>query len=313
MDNPSAELGPLQPDAGERRTGATPVEVVARTPQLGSLLRNASVLIGLACFAVPAVLILLNLFGLLPYEAAAQDPPVRLQGPSWDHLFGTDQFGRDVFSRVAGGVANSALIAVIAVALATIVGVFAGLVAGFFRGVPDSIIGGVANILFAFPPLLLALALASVLDRNRFTVALAIAVVYVPIFARVIRGPVLSLREMEFVKAATSTGQRRIVVILRHVLPNIAPIVIVQVTLSLSWAFLTEAALSYLGLGAPPPSPSLGSMIFEARTLVSLAPWTMIFPGATIVLIVVSMNLLGDGLRDALDPRNPSRSTRGRR
>ena len=279
----------------------------ATAPRVRALIRNPGVVVGLAFLAIPVVLIVLNLVSLLPYEPGAQDPPVRLQGPSFDHFFGTDQFGRDVFSRVAGGVANSALIAVLAVTLAGVVGVLAGLVAGFFRGVSDSIIGGVANILFAFPPLLLALALASVLDRNRVTVAIAIAVVYVPIFARVIRGPVLSLREMEFVKAATSTGQRRAAVMFRHVLPNVAPIVIVQVTLSLSWAFLTEAALSYLGLGAPPPAPSLGSMIFEARTLVYLAPWTMIFPGALIVLVVVGLNVLGDALRDALDPRNRGR------
>ena len=212
-----------------------------------------------------------------------------------------------MFSRVAGGAANSALIAITAVTLAAVVGTMAGLVAGFYRGVPDSIIGGFSNVLFAFPPLLLALTLASVLNRSRLTVAVAIAVVYVPIFARVVRGPVLSLREIEFVKAATSTGESRLGVMMRHVLPNIAPIIIVQVTLSLSWAVLTEAALSYLGLGAPPPSPSLGSMIFEARTLVYIAPWTMIAPGVMVVLVVVSLNLLGDGLRDTLDPRNRGR------
>ncbi|CAN5505462.1 ABC transporter permease [soil metagenome] len=269
-----------------------------------ALVRNPSGLIGLVLGAVPVLLILLNVFSLLPYDAADQDPPSRLLSPSFDHLFGTDQFGRDVFSRVAGGVANSMLIAVLAVTLAGVIGTLAGLVAGFFRGVSDSIIGGISNVLFAFPPLLLALTLASVLNRSRFTVAVAIAAVYVPIFARVIRGPVLSLREIEFVRAATSTGQSRTRVMLRHVLPNITPVVIVQVTLSLSWAVLTEAALSYLGLGAPPPAPSLGSMIFEARTLVYLAPWTMIAPGVVVVLVVVSLNLLGDGLRDTLDPRN---------
>lgn len=300
IENP-LELGGFEPG------GVAPVGDPVKAPRIRAMLRNPSVVVGLAFFAVPAILILLNLTSLLPYEPAAQDPPVRLRGPSIDHLLGTDQFGRDVFSRVASGVANSALIAMLAVTLAALVGVLAGLVAGFFRGLSDSIIGGVANILFAFPPLLLALALASVLDRSRVTVAIAIAVVYIPIFARVIRGPVLALREMEFVKAATSTGQRPVAVMFRHVLPNVAPIVIVQVTLSLSWAFLTEAALSYLGLGAPPPAPSLGSMIFEARTLVYLAPWTMIFPGAVIVLVVVSLNVLGDALRDALDPRNRGR------
>jgi peptide/nickel transport system permease protein len=200
------------------------------------------------------------------------------------------------------------LIAVIAVSASAIVGTLAGLVAGFFWGAPDRVIGGVSNVIFAFPALLLAMSLASVLDRSRWTVALAIAVVYVPIFMRVVRGPVLSLREIEFVRAATSTGQSRTRVMLQHILPNVMPIVIVQVTLSLSWAVLTEAALSYLGLGAPPPAPSLGVMIFDARSLMYRAPWTMIFPGVVVVLVVVSLNLLGDGLRDTLDPRERGRT-----
>jgi peptide/nickel transport system permease protein len=289
-----AEIELLPPVAPDRVTG----------DRLRALLRNPSGLIGLVLFAIPVILTLMAITGLLPAEPAQQDPPSRLQRPSLDHLFGTDQFGRDLFSRVAAGVANSAIIALVAVGIAAVVGTLAGLVSGFFRGVTDSVVGGVANILFAFPPLLLALSLASVLDRTRFTVALAIAVVYIPIFTRVVRGPVLSLREVEFVRAATSTGQRRALVMLRHVLPNVAPIVIIQVTLSLSWAVLTEAALSYLGLGAPPPAPSLGLMVFEARSLMYRAPWMMIAPGAVVVVVVVALNLLGDGLRDVFDPRS---------
>jgi peptide/nickel transport system permease protein len=275
--------------------------------RIGLLLRSRSGLTGLILIVLLSMLSLLSAFGLLPYDPIAQDPPARLQPPSAEHWFGTDQFGRDVFSRVAAGVANSALISLVAVAFATVIGTLAGLIAGFYRGISDGVISGVTNVLFAFPPLLLALSLASVFERNWFTIAVAIAIVYVPIFIRVTRGPVLSLREIEYVKAATSTGQRRAMIMLRHVLPNITSIVIVQVTLSLSWAVLTEAALSFLGLGTPPPAPSLGSMIFEARTLVSIAPWTMFAPGVVIVLLVVGLNLLGDGLRDALDPRNRGR------
>lgn len=275
--------------------------------RIGLLLRSRSGLTGLILIVLLSVLSLFSAFGLLPYDPIAQDPPSRLQAPSAEHWFGTDQFGRDVFSRVAAGVANSALISLVAVAFATVIGTLAGLIAGFYRGISDGVISGVTNVLFAFPPLLLALSLASVFERNWFTIAVAIAIVYVPIFIRVTRGPVLSLREIEYVKAATSTGQSRAMIMLRHVLPNITSIVIVQVTLSLSWAVLTEAALSFLGLGTPPPAPSLGSMIFEARTLVSIAPWTMFAPGIVIVLLVVGLNLLGDGLRDALDPRNRGR------
>ncbi|WP_337001479.1 MULTISPECIES: ABC transporter permease [unclassified Microbacterium] len=268
------------------------------------LLRSRSGLAGLIIVVLLAVLSLVSAFGLLPFDPLAQDPPSRLQPPSAVHWFGTDQFGRDVFSRVAAGVANSALISVVAVAFATVVGTICGLIAGFYRGISDGAITAVTNVLFAFPPLLLALSLASVFDRNWFTIAVAIAIVYVPIFIRVTRGPVLSLREVEYVKAAKSTGQSRMATMFRHVLPNITSIIIVQVTLSLSWAVLTEASLSFLGLGTPPPAPSLGSMIFEARTLVTIAPWTMIAPGVIVVLLVVGLNLLGDGLRDSLDPRN---------
>ncbi|HCS62205.1 MAG TPA: diguanylate cyclase [Microbacterium sp.] len=268
------------------------------------LLRSRSGLTGLILVVLLGLLSLASAFGLLPFDPLAQDPPSRLQPPSATHWFGTDQFGRDVFSRVAAGVANSALISVVAVAFATVVGTVCGLIAGFYRGFSDGAITAVTNVLFAFPPLLLALSLASVFDRNWFTIAVAIAIVYVPIFIRVTRGPVLSLREIEYVKAAKSTGQSRMATMFRHVLPNITSIIIVQVTLSLSWAVLTEASLSFLGLGTPPPAPSLGSMIFEARTLVTIAPWTMIAPGIIVVLLVVGLNLLGDGLRDSLDPRN---------
>ncbi|MFJ6532882.1 ABC transporter permease [Microbacterium sp. NPDC091662] len=268
------------------------------------LLRSRSGLTGLIIVVLLAVLSIVSAFGLLPFDPLAQDPPSRLQPPSAVHWFGTDQFGRDVFSRVAAGVANSALISVVAVAFATVVGTVCGLISGFYRGFSDGAITAVTNVLFAFPPLLLALSLASVFERNWFTIAVAIAIVYVPIFIRVTRGPVLSLREVEYVKAAKSTGQSRMATMFRHVLPNITSIIIVQVTLSLSWAVLTEASLSFLGLGTPPPAPSLGSMIFEARTLVTIAPWTMIAPGVIVVLLVVGLNLLGDGLRDSLDPRN---------
>lgn len=275
--------------------------------RFGTLLRSRNGLIGLVILTLLALLSVASFAGLIPNDPVAQNPPSRLLPPSGEHLFGTDQFGRDIFARVAAGVANSALIAVVAVAFAAVVGTLGGLVAGFYRGIPDGAIGGVTNVLFAFPPLLLALTLASVFTRNWFTIAVAIAVVFVPIFIRVVRGPVLSLREVEFVKAAVSTGQRKSAVMLRHVLPNITSIIIVQVTLALSWAVLTEASLSFLGLGTPPPAPSLGLMILDARSLVTIAPWTMIAPAAMIVALVVGLNLLGDGLRDTFDPRSRGR------
>lgn len=242
--------------------------------------------------------------GLIGFDPIAQNPEDRLLAPNATYIFGTDQFGRDIFSRVMSGVGSSAMISVIAVLIAAVFGTLIGLFGGFYRGLVDIFGSGLTNILFAFPPLLLALTLASVLDRNRFTVAVAIGIVYIPIFARVTRGPVLSLREIEFVKAARSTGMSSLGIMFKHVLPNIYSIAIVQIALSLSWAVLTEAALSFLGLGSPPPAPSLGSMIYEARTLVLIAPWTLYAPGAVIVLFVVSLNLLGDSIRDILDPKS---------
>lgn len=275
--------------------------------RLRLLLRGATGRVGLILVGLLILLALASASGLLPHDAVTQNATVRLQPPSPAYWFGTDQFGRDVFARVAAGVANSARIALVAVAFATVVGTLAGVAAGFYRGATDAGVSGVTNVLFAFPPLLLALSLASVFTRTWFTIAIAIAIVYVPIFIRVTRGPVLSLREIEYVKAAVATGQRRWSIMARHILPNITSIIIVQVTLSLSWAVLTEASLSFLGLGTPPPAPSLGSMIYEARTLVYVAPWTMVAPGVVIVAFVVGLNLLGDGLRDCLDPKNRGR------
>jgi peptide/nickel transport system permease protein len=271
------------------------------------LLGSRAGLAGVVVMAAIVALCAASAFGWLPFEPNAQDPASRMQGPGADHWFGTDRFGRDVFARVAAGVVNSSLIAVVAVAFSAVVGTLAGVTAGFFRGAADAAVSGVTNVLFAFPPLLLALALASVFTRTWFTVAVAIAVVYTPIFIRVTRGPVLSLREIEFVRAARAAGRSPLATMMRHVLPNITSIVIVQVTLSLSWAVLTEASLSFLGLGTPPPAPSLGSMIYEARTLVTAAPWTMVAPGLVMVLLVVGLNLLGDGVRDALDPQGRSK------
>lgn len=280
------------------RPGAARANRIARR-----LLASPSGAVGAVLTALVLLLVVLSLAHVFG-DPIAQNPADSLQAPSPAHPFGTDRFGRDLLARCAAGLANSVLVSVVAVAFATVIGTAGGLVAGFFRKAPDRVIGAVTNILFAFPPLLLALALASAFQRTWFTIAVAIGVVYVPIFVRVTRGPVLTLRETDFVRAATVLGMGRARVLLGHVLPNITSIVIVQVTLSLSWAVLTEASLSFLGLGTPPPAPSLGSMVFDASTLVYIAPWTMIAPGAVLVVFVVGLNLLGDGLRDALDPKN---------
>ncbi|MEU5943488.1 ABC transporter permease [Micromonospora sp. NPDC047548] len=276
----------------------------ARTAAWRRLLRSPAGLGGAVLVALVVAAAGAALLGLTPYDPIAQHPQARLQQPSADYWFGTDQFGRDVFSRCLAGVANSLRVAVVAVFLSALVGTTAGVCAGFYGGKVRGPVLAVTNVLFAFPPLLLALTLAATFTRNWLTIAIAIAIVYVPIFVRVSRGPVLSLRETDFIKAARVLGIPTWRILLRHLLPNLAAIVIVQVTLSLSWAVLTEAALSFLGLGSPPPAPSLGSMVFDAKILAGTAWWNLAAPGAVIVVFVVGLNLLGDGLRDALDPRN---------
>lgn len=264
---------------------------------------SPTAVIGGAIVAVLALMAIASIVGIAG-EPSQQIPGERFQAPSLSHWFGTDQFGRDLFARVSSGIANSLLVSVVAVAVATVIGTVAGIAAGYLRGVSDSIIGAITNVLFAFPSLLLALTLASVFKRNWFTVAIAIAIVYIPIFIRVTRGPVLSLREVEYIGAAKAMGMSASGIMLRHVLPNIGGLLVVQIMLSLSWAVLTEASLSFLGFGTPPPAASLGSMVYDAQTLVVGAPWMLFIPGGVVILLIVGLNLLGDGLRDVLDPNS---------
>lgn len=276
---------------------------ISRTAGIRRLLRSPAGLVGTVLVLAIVVAAACGLLGLTPYDPVAQHPLHRLAPPSRSYWFGTDQFGRDIFSRCLAGVGNSLRVAALAVACSALVGTAAGVCAGFFGNRVRGPVLAVTNVLFAFPPLLLALTLATTLTRSWPTIALAIAIVYVPIFVRVTRGPVLSLRETDFIRAARVLGIPTWRILARHVLPNISAIVTVQVTLSLSWAVLTEASLSFLGLGTPPPAPSLGAMVFDAKVLAGTAWWTLAAPGALIVIFVVGLNLLGDGLRDALDPR----------
>jgi peptide/nickel transport system permease protein len=277
-----------------------------RHPWLAAF-RTPSGIIGLVLMCVVLALAVMSWLGLTPYNEAQQNITVSLQGPNGAHWFGTDQFGRDVFSRVAGGLADSLRIAVVSVAASAVVGVFLGTLAGYYQGLLDRIAGVITNVLFAFPSLLLALSLAATLQSSWVTVSIAIAVVFMPIFARVARGPVLTLRNTDYVLASTAIGRGRLSTLFEHIIPNMGGILVVQITLSLSWAILTEAALSFLGFGAPPPAPSLGGMVFDAQALASVAPWMLIFPGIALVVAVVGLNLLGDSLRAALDPKTGGR------
>ncbi|MFT4042075.1 MAG: ABC transporter permease [Gordonia sp. (in: high G+C Gram-positive bacteria)] len=275
----------------------------ARTRMWLRAFRSPTAIIGIVLMLVILAMTAMSILGCTPYDPAHQNVAQSLQEPGGSHWFGTDQFGRDIFSRVATGLTNSLRIAVVSVAAAGIIGTILGVLAGYYQGIIDRLVGVVTNVLFAFPSLLLALAFAATLPRSWLTVSMSIAIVYMPIFARVARGPVLTLRSADYVLASTALGRTRISTLFEHVLPNMRALLVVQITLSLSWAILTEAALSFLGFGMPPPAASLGGMVYDAQTLITVAPWMLIYPGAALVGAVVGLNLLGDSLRTALDPQ----------
>jgi peptide/nickel transport system permease protein len=240
---------------------------------------------------------------LLPLRDPLLPSTLRLAGPSLEYPMGTDALGRDVLSRILFGARLSMQVAVVSVAIATIVGGALGLVSGYLGGVVDLIIGRVMDVFFAFPAILLALGIVAALGPDPRNVILAIAVVYTPIFARVVRGPVLIFKAREFVEAARAVGATPTRIVARHIVPNLLPTLIVQVSLALSWAVLTEGALSFLGLSAQPPAPSWGVMLSEGRQYLEFATHLAVFPGLAIMIAVLGFNLLGDGLRDALDPQ----------
>jgi len=250
---------------------------------------------------------LLGFIGLTPYPVTEQHARDRLSAPSETYSLGTDQFGRDVASRVMKGTANSLQVAILTVAVSSFIGTLIGAISGFAGGLVDNIIMRLMDVIFAFPALLLALLIVTILGPGLYNTVLAISIVYTPIFARVARGQVIAVKEMDYVMAARSLGERSWMILLRHILPNILPVMIVQITLALSWALITEAGLSFLGLGTQQPEPSLGLELSSNRALAEIAPWLIAYPGLAIMLMVLGFNLLGDGLRDLLDPRNKGR------
>ncbi len=240
---------------------------------------------------------------LLPLRDPLALSSQRLAAPSGEFLFGTDALGRDLLSRVLYGARLSMEVAVLSVAGATLIGGVLGLAAGYVGGLLDLIVGRLMDVFFAFPAILLALGIVAALGADPRNVIIAIAVVYTPIFARVVRAPVLTIKGLDFVEAARAIGAPPVRIVARHILPNLLSTLIVQISLALSWAVLTEGALSFLGLSAQPPAPSWGVMLNEGRQYLEFATHLAIFPGLAIMVAVLGFNLLGDGLRDALDPR----------
>ena len=270
---------------------------------LRRILRSRSGVVGLVLVILFLVTALIGALGITPYDPIEQHRIDRLQDPSSTYWLGTDLYGRDVASRIISGATNSLHVALFSVALSGVVGTLLGALAGFVGGMLDNVLMRVMDVFFAFPSILLALLIVVVLGQGANNTILAIAIVYMPIFARVARGPTLAVREMEYITAARCLGVRNARILVLHVLPNILAPLIVQVSLALSWSLLTEAGLSFLGLGTRPPAASWGVMLSESRSLAEMAPWLMVAPGLAIMLGVLGFNLLGDGLRDVLDPR----------
>jgi peptide/nickel transport system permease protein len=240
---------------------------------------------------------------LLPWDPSAQDLANRLHGPSWQHWFGLDELGRDILARVLLGARVSLLVGFIVVGVSSIVGLAVGAVAGYYGGRIDQTIGRVMDVLMAFPGMLLAIALVAVLGPSLTNVVLALAVIGWVGYARLVRGQVLRAREFDYVVAARALGAGTLRILTFHVLPTALPPVLVQATLGMAGAILSEAALSFLGLGVQPPAPSWGTMINGGRAHLLDAPHLTIFPGVFLAIVVLGFNFLGDGLRDAIDPR----------
>jgi peptide/nickel transport system permease protein len=260
--------------------------------------------IGLIGLVIIVAVIVIAIFAplLAPADPTAQLAK-RLLEPDREHLMGTDELGRDVFSRILFGSRISLYVGFVSVSIAVLLGVTTGVISGFYGRHVDSIVMRLVDVVLAFPALVLAIMIAGLLGPNLTNAMLAIGVVYAPAFARVARGSVLTVKSEPYIEAARLLGSTNRRIILRHVLPNIVAPLIVMSTLSLSTAILTEASLSFLGLGVQPPQPSWGTMLNTGRRVMEIAPWVVIFPGIAIMLVVQGFNFFGDGLRDALDPK----------
>lgn len=289
------------PVAGAQRKPANP-RVEAYRNLWRRLRKNKAAVVG-------GLLILLFIItGLIGPYLTTLDPnktliSIKLQPPSAEHWFGTDNYGRDIFTRIIHGMGITMKIGFFSVALGGVVGVFLGIISGYYGGKLDTFIMRLMDIILAFPGILLALAIVSVLGGSLTNVIIAVGVFSVPAFARIVRGSTLSVRKLEYIDAVKALGASDTRIIFKHVLPNVMSPIIVQLTLRIATAVLTASGLSFLGLGAQPPTPEWGAMLSEGRAYMQQAPHLVLFPGIMIVLFVLAFNIFGDGLRDALDPK----------
>jgi peptide/nickel transport system permease protein len=262
---------------------------------------------GLVVFGIVVVFIFIFVaaFGPLiaPYPPNVMVPAERLQSPSWHHLLGTDEFGRDTLSRLIIGSRNSLMVGVVALAIAAGIGIVAGMAAGYFGGIVNAVIMRIVDALMSFPMILLALLIAGLLGNGLLNVMIALGIALIPAYARLMCGQVLSIRENDYIMAGRSMGSGNVRLMFRHIMPNSFPPLIVLITMQIGSAILAEAGLSYLGIGITPPDPSWGAMVNGGFKYLLTNPLLSFIPGLAIMVVVFAFSMVGDGLRDALDPR----------
>ena len=259
----------------------------------------------LISFFVIVIIVLLAILApvIAPEGYDAQDLLATNQAPSWSHPFGTDHLGRDILSRILWGSRYSLSVGLISILLAAATGVILGLISGFFGGTIDDIIMRICDVFMAIPQILLAICISAALGAGLFNLLLATSISTIPGFTRMCRASVLSVREQEFTEAARCSGAKNIRIMFKYILPNVLSPIIVQVTMGIAGTILVASSMSFLGLGLQPPAPEWGAMLSASRTYIRLAPWSCLFPGLAIAITVLAFNLLGDGMRDALDPK----------
>jgi peptide/nickel transport system permease protein len=267
-----------------------------------SLARNRAAQAGVAIFLVTLACAIFAPL-IAPYDPIIQNTSVRLQGPSAEHWMGTDDFGRDLFSRVIYGARTSVVTGVVATGTGLLIGTFLGLAGGFYGGRVDRAVSALSDIMLSFPYILLAILIVAIIGPGLVNVMLAVGISRVPIFTRLVRSAVLGVKTNEYVVAATSVGASNLRIIAKHVFPNIAAALIVQASSTMAEAIVTASALNFLGLGVQPPTPDWGAMVSEGRRFIFDRAYIPLFPGLAITALVLSLNLIGDWLRDVLDPR----------
>lgn len=266
------------------------------------LKKNRLAMFGLTLIVI---LVLIAAFAnvIAPYEVDAQDLANKFMKPSAKHIFGTDEFGRDIFSRIVYGSRYSLMIGAVAATLSAVIGMLVGSLAGFYGGKTDNLLMRLIDIMLAIPSTLLGISIVAALGNGIRNVIIAVAIGAVPAYARIVRASILSVKEQEYIEAARSIGASDFRIIMKHILPNCLAPIIVQITMSVAKAILEASALSFIGLGVQPPSAEWGAMLSAGRAYIRKAWWIVTFPGLAIAMIIFGLNLFGDGLRDALDPR----------